>query len=103
MLEYLANAIRDCDDADLMRNMREARNRARWLRERAEAGPCSGVTFKLHGYSVSGWGGLSYVNDDTYAAAMKAERALLRKHPKDPSRWRKRATPVSRPAEVGGK
>ncbi len=39
---------------------------------------------QLHGYSVSGWGGLSYVKDDTYLAAQEACRKLLKKHPKQP-------------------
>lgn len=45
MLEYLASAV-DCGaspvaDEDVNRNVREARNRARWLRERAERASAS--------------------------------------------------------------
>ena len=34
---------------------------------------------QLIGYSVSGYGELSYVNDEAWAEAAKAERALLKK------------------------
>lgn len=47
MLECLANAldfgVSPVVSEDLSRHVREARNRARWLRERAEAGPSSGL------------------------------------------------------------
>lgn len=39
---------------------------------------------QLHGYSVSGWGSLSYVSDDVYAAAAKGVEALLAELPEDP-------------------
>ena len=49
---------------------------------------------QLHGYSVSGWGGLSYVCDRTYVEAQEALDALLAKHPKDPG-LRRRKKPVA--------
>lgn len=47
---------------------------------------------QLHGYSVSGWGGLDYVRERAYVEAQEALDALLAKHPKDPGlRRRKKA------------
>ncbi len=39
---------------------------------------------QLHGYSVSGWGDLSYVSNDTCAKGDKAAETLLIMCPKDP-------------------
>ncbi len=41
---------------------------------------------QLHGYSVSGWGDLSYGSDDEWQEAEKRSAALLRAQPKDPKR-----------------
>lgn len=39
---------------------------------------------QLHGYSVSGWGSLSYVRDKTYVRAEAKRDALLSRLPADP-------------------
>lgn len=48
---------------------------------------------QLHGYSVSGWGGLSYVSNGRYAEAHAAADALCAKHPKDPGLKKRKAKP----------
>ena len=40
---------------------------------------------QLHGYSVSGWGSLSYVRDETWTRAETKQDALLAKQPTDPA------------------
>ena len=40
---------------------------------------------QLHGYSVDGWGTLSYVTDRAWAIAQERVEALKARHPKDPA------------------
>lgn len=52
---------------------------------------------QLHGYSVSGWGDLSYCTDEEWDEANRAREALLRRQPKDPKRRRAAAKSGGQP------